>query len=100
MSSRRLDFTDDARSDLRSILRYGRRTWGERQGRSYTEQLNSAVQDLTRFPELGQIRDDLAPGLRSWVVQQHVVYYRADDQAVTVIRVLHGTMDAGAHLSP
>ena len=100
MSSRRLDFTDDARSDLRSILRYSRRIWGAHQGGVYAEHVDAAMQELTRFPELGRYRDDLTPGLRSREVQQHVVFCWVDDRAITVIRVLHGKMDASAHLSP
>ncbi len=52
------------------------------------------MDQLTRFPDLGQNRDSIAPGLRARLVEQHVIYFRVADQAIQVLRVLHVRMDA------
>jgi toxin ParE1/3/4 len=53
---------------------------------------------LARFPNLGRERDDLAPGLRSHPVGQHVCFYRVDERTITITRILHAKMDATKHL--
>lgn len=50
-------------------------------------------------PSCGSSREFLSPrlqGLRAWPVrgfQRHLVFYRESDEAVQVIRVLHGARD-------
>ena len=95
-SVRRLRYTAEARRDLRAILRYSLRTWGERQRDVYAQRLADAADDLTGFPNLGSSRDDLAPGLRGHPVGEHVIFYRVDDQAVVIIRILHAKLDVAA----
>lgn len=91
-SSRRLRFTAEARRDLRSILRYTLRTWGERQRDVYAEQLTDALRELTRFPDLGRPHDEIAPGLRALPIGQHIAYYRVEAQTVSIVRLLHTKM--------
>ena len=97
-SSRRLDFTPDAEDDLRSILEYTRMSWGARQQDVYAEHIAAALQELNQFPDLGRPREEVSPGLRAYPVEQHVVYYRADDQMVTIVRILHRKMNASTRL--
>ena len=92
-SSLRLDVSVDARRDFRSILRYTREVWGERQRNTYGARLESAMERLTHYPFLGEPRDDLRPGLRTRKASEHIIYYRVDEEAVTVLRLLHHTMD-------
>jgi plasmid stabilization system protein ParE len=51
--------------------------------------------DLPRFPGRGRLREVHGDGVRAYPVQQHVIYYRATDHGVTILRVLHARMDAG-----
>jgi toxin ParE1/3/4 len=51
---------------------------------------------LRQRPFLGQRRNDLQAGLRAFCVKRYVIFYRFDDQAVTILRVLHGARDASA----
>jgi toxin ParE1/3/4 len=39
--------------------------------------------------------DEIAPGLRRALAGGHVVFFREDAAAVTVVRVLHQSMDVG-----
>lgn len=90
----------EARADLRDILRFTARRWGKEQRAAYKAKLDAAMRGLLTYPNRGHPRDDLSPGLRALLVEAHVVYYRTDDRTVTVVRILHGHMDAAAHLTP
>ncbi len=49
---------------------------------------------LDRLAERGQLRSDLAPGLRQIVVGSYVAFYRRQGPMIQVIRVLHGRRNA------
>jgi toxin ParE1/3/4 len=50
---------------------------------------------LARQPLIGEIRDEVRPGLRSFPVGSYVIYYTIDDdETVVVMRVLHGARDS------
>lgn len=49
---------------------------------------------LTAYPNLGRARDDMASGLRAHPTGEHIIYYRVDEQTVTITRVLHRRIDA------
>ena len=46
-----------------------------------------------RFPNMGQIRDELRPGLRCFVVSPYVVFYRPIEDTIEVLRIVHGAHD-------
>ena len=54
---------------------------------------------LAETPLMGAAREDIAPGLRHWVVGQYLVFYRAlegsGESGVEIARVLHGARDIG-----
>jgi toxin ParE1/3/4 len=64
------------------------------------------IASLTRFyerlvllagqPLLGRLRPELAPNLRSFPVDNHVIFYRPIDHGIEVARVLHGARDIDA----
>lgn len=97
-SPRKVRLTVEARTDLRAILRYSRRTWGERQRDVYAARLSEAMDGLTWLPNLGRGREEAPVGLRSLPVGEHVVYYRVDSASVTIIRILHQKRDAASEI--
>jgi toxin ParE1/3/4 len=48
------------------------------------------------LPYSGRPRDNLLPGVRSMPVHPYVVFYRVRNEAVEIIRVIHGRRDIGA----
>jgi toxin ParE1/3/4 len=83
---------------LSDIELYTAQQWGNQQRRAYMAKLEKALQDLAELPHLGRSRDELGDGLRSYLVGEHVIYYRVDPGELTVLRVLHRKMDASATL--
>jgi toxin ParE1/3/4 len=54
---------------------------------------------LRHQPELGPSRENLAPGLRAHFHRDYVIYYRATDTALVIVRVVHGARDRAALFS-
>jgi toxin ParE1/3/4 len=48
---------------------------------------------LASMPYLGRAREELSAGLRSFPVQKYVIFYRAREDGVEIVRVLSGARD-------
>jgi plasmid stabilization system protein ParE len=96
-SSRKLEFTAEAEADFRSLLEYTSSTWGVDQRDFYADRIMSAIRELLSHPQRGSVRDDDSPGLRNRHVGQHVVFYRAYERSIRVVRILHTKIDPAAH---
>jgi toxin ParE1/3/4 len=90
--------TDQAEADLVDILAYV-----ARRSQQAADQLAAAIeqqcQQLARFPGIGRDRGDLAPGLRSFVVQRYLIFFRPIDGGIEVVRVIHGARKIDRHCS-
>ncbi|MGX5827581.1 type II toxin-antitoxin system RelE/ParE family toxin [Mesorhizobium sp. 43Arga] len=53
-------------------------------------------QQLASFPSSGAPRDDIAPGICHLVVGEYLTLYRLTDDAIEILRVLHGHRDIEA----
>jgi toxin ParE1/3/4 len=53
---------------------------------------------LADHPHLGRARNDLRPGLRSFLTGNYAIFYRVDGTDVLILRVLHGSRDIEASL--
>lgn len=51
---------------------------------------------LTLHPFSGAPRDDIAPGIRHLIVSEYLTLYRVGDDAIEIVRVLHGRRNIGA----
>lgn len=89
----RYDFTARAAADLKEIGRYTRQTWGIERARRYREELEIALQKLSLYPNVGRGREVLAPGVRSFKVAAHIAFYVQREDGITVLRLLHPSMD-------
>lgn len=57
------------------------------------DEIDETCGSLAQMPSAGRLREELAAGLRCLPVGNYVVFYRPDDEGITVIRVLHGAGD-------
>lgn len=85
--------TDQAEADLEEILSYLMSL-----SPGAADRLSAEIDELCRLlssqPKMGRIRDELSPGLRSMVADhRYVLFYRFDDESITVVRILHGSRD-------
>jgi toxin ParE1/3/4 len=88
----------EARRDIEDILIYSAEQWGLEQRGAYRDEIGRAIEILRGNPRIGRPRDEIAAGLRSFLVRQHVIYYRFTAETVTVLRVMHGKMNVAQHL--
>ena len=95
----RYDFTKRALADLRDIARYTRETWGQRQARLYREEIELGIRKLALSPGMGRARADVAPSVRSFPIARHVAFYVEGEGGITVLRLLHPSMDVARAFS-
>tara|TARA_R110000824_G_scaffold157641_3_gene331123 strand:+ start:623 stop:913 length:291 start_codon:yes stop_codon:yes gene_type:complete len=85
---RRLIFRSSASAALLEISRFTRANWGAGQARKYGARLREQIQSLRefpfRFPEV-----EYRPGVRQMRCGQHLIFYRASNDAIEIIQILH-----------
>jgi toxin ParE1/3/4 len=89
-----------AQADYEDILIYTSQQWGPAQRDRYAAKLDKAIAGLADFPEAGQRCAQLFAGCRTRRIERHVLYYRVENDAIEVLRVLHERTDPTRHLHP
>jgi toxin ParE1/3/4 len=60
--------------------------------------IERACEELAEMPGQGRIRDEFAPGLRSFTVSPYLIFYREQAEGIAIVRILHGARDIHASL--
>jgi toxin ParE1/3/4 len=89
-----LNVLERAQGDIYSIIEYGVQAHGEESARAYLSRISHRINWLCANPKLGPIHPQLDSQIRSFAEGRHRIYYRADTAQLTVIRILHQSMDA------
>ncbi|WNB76759.1 type II toxin-antitoxin system RelE/ParE family toxin [Methylomonas koyamae] len=79
--------------DFADILQYTFQTWSEKQMHVYRSVIDKALITIQQNPEIGHRRPEISKNHRSFPAGQHVIFYRADQHAIYVSRILHERMD-------
>jgi toxin ParE1/3/4 len=95
---RRLELTEIARADLKSIRRYSTRTWGQDQTSRYIGAIRDTLKAIVRGTVVARNRDDLRPGLQVATCSRHCIFFGTDQTRILIVRVLHDKMDYRRHL--
>jgi toxin ParE1/3/4 len=94
----RLTITESARADLREIRAYIAKD-NPAAARRVVERLRAQARKLAATPGIGRSRKDLRPGLFSFPVGKHVLFYRPQAGGIVLVRVIHGARDLPALFS-
>lgn len=86
-----------AETDLEDIWLYTFRHWSLAQADSYHADLVAAFGQLASGDRTGR-KADVREGYFKCPVGAHVVFYKASDGSIDVIRILHQRMDVDRHL--
>ncbi len=91
---------DGAVDDLRSIVRYTRKAWGEAQARAYSEALRTGIQRLVNGQGTYKILGDIHPALRVTRCEHHYIFclWREDAPSL-IVAILHERMDLIARIT-
>ena len=90
--------TPGARRDLANIYDWTLRRFGPEQAERYAQEFNQAFGFLAENPRLARDASNIRPGLFKHMSGSHVVYVRISKSLLTIVRILHGGMDAGRWL--
>ena len=83
----------EAEEDLIEIWTYLAEQATEQAADRQLAAIESACANLEHWPYAGRQRDELLPGLRCVLAVPYVIFYRVRNDAVEVVRVLHGRRD-------
>ena len=64
------------------------------------DRITHALAVLARQPFLGEAREDLAPGVRGFVVSPYLVLYTPREYGVRVIQIVHSARDIRTAFRP
>jgi toxin ParE1/3/4 len=90
--------TARAARDLDNIADWTLENWGVAQMERYLRRLYLRMDALKHNPKLGRDRSDIAAGLRSVHEQSHLIFYLVDHAGVSIVAVLHQSMDVDGQL--
>lgn len=94
--TRRYTLTKSAKQDLDEVFDFGADTFGVAQAAKHLREIQQRIELLAKFPEMGQLREDLfhlLPEIRAVAVTPEVIYYRAEADGVTILRIVRGERD-------
>jgi toxin ParE1/3/4 len=82
-----------AQDDIFNIIEYGVAAHGEATAREYVGKISARMNWLSTNAGSGPVHSELRGGIRSFRQGQHRIYYVANAERLTVVRVLHVAMD-------
>ncbi|HEX7348324.1 MAG TPA: type II toxin-antitoxin system RelE/ParE family toxin [Rhodanobacteraceae bacterium] len=86
--------TDAAEADLRGIIRYTRKQWGDAQARTYIAKLEAGIARLVARQGAASDMSDLYPALRMAHCEHHYVFCLPREHApALIVAILHERMD-------
>lgn len=104
----------EAEADIQGIAAWSRARFGDESRRRYVALIAAAILDVAEDPDrIGQApRPELGDRIRSWPLRlsrhhsrggrvrqpRHILIYRADGDAIEIVRVLHDAMDPARHV--
>jgi toxin ParE1/3/4 len=92
-----LVFTPRAEQDLEAIGDYIAAD-NPKRAISFVRELHQQCQRIAQNPSGYRLRPELAEGLRSCAYGHYVIFFEADPENITIVRILHGARDLPAVL--
>ncbi len=93
-----LRLSRSAADDLQEIWRYTEGRWGEGQADAYLDALGKRLFWLADHPGLWSESSPSGSGVFRFLHERHAIYFRVEESALEVIRILHQRMDPSIHL--
>jgi toxin ParE1/3/4 len=96
---RRVVWSPKSKKDLREVWRYYERVASPEIADKLLREISDTGQRLADEALMWRAHDEILPGLRSILVHPYTVFYRINDSAVEIVRVLHERRDIARILS-
>lgn len=94
----RIDKLPLAEEDLINIWMYGCEIWGAGQADTYADSIENTLNALIHSPKKHRLRKNFHPPIRICPHISHIIIYVLKEKSITVIRVLHKSMDVKQHI--
>lgn len=88
-----------AEQDLINIWLYTFEEWGDKQADIYLDELSQTLKLIAEQPNIGRLRKEFIPPVRTFYHSHHLIAYQVIEGGISVIRVLHKSMDVDTHLN-
>ena len=89
-------FTVPASRDIEKIIDYVADNSSFDAAERFLKKVNDKCRTLANFPNMGRRRDELAPLLRSFPVDEYLIFYRPIPGGIEILRVVCGYRDLQA----
>ena len=94
----RLELSRKAQADLDDIRDFSVSEFGNERAIAYLDAIEQSFRRLLDHPRIGTSRAELRSGVRSYPIGEHRIYYRLTADRVSVIRLLHKSVDDARHV--
>ena len=89
-------FTAAASRDIENIIDYIADNSSFDTAERLLKKINQKCSNLANFPNIGRRRDELSPSLRSFPVDDYLIFYRPIAGGIEIARVVSGYQDLDA----
>ena len=86
-------FTVPASRDIEAIIDYVADNSSFDAAERLLNRINDRCKRLASFPSMGRKRDELAPKVRSFPIDDYLIFDRAINEGIEVLRVVSGYRD-------
>ena len=85
--------SEAAASDIENMFTRSVVDFGIEQTETYSLSLNQCLELLGDNPEMGTTADDIRPGYRYFLHENHIIFYIPHKRDILIVRILHKRMD-------
>ncbi|WP_414623328.1 type II toxin-antitoxin system RelE/ParE family toxin [Calothrix sp. CCY 0018] len=89
-------FTVPASRDIENIMDYVADNSSFDAAERLLKKINHKCRNLANFPSMGRKRDQLLSSLRSFPVDDYLIFYRQIEEGIEIVRVVSGYRDLDA----
>ncbi|MCC8458688.1 type II toxin-antitoxin system RelE/ParE family toxin [Photorhabdus aegyptia] len=98
MSSKTFFLKPKAEQDLEAIFEYSYQEFGLEKAYQYIKNIDKAFHTLAEAPGLARNYNHVRLGLKAFPVASHIIFFRLMANGITIVRVLHQSMDYQRHM--
>ena len=89
-------FSVAALQDIEVINDYLLENYASKLANQFLDTLLTKCDRLIQFPQMGRKRDELSTNLRSFPLQDYLIFYRIASDGIEIVRVVSGYQDLSA----
>ncbi|MCA9249086.1 MAG: type II toxin-antitoxin system RelE/ParE family toxin [Planctomycetales bacterium] len=87
-----LRYSDASKEDLKEIARFIAKD-KPLAARQWIDKLRAKCRFVARNPEIGDVRHEFGPNIRSTYLGSYVIFFRRNSDAVEIVRIVRGERD-------